>query len=93
MSNQRKYYSQESARQVKNEKLLIAIVAAICGVGLGTIMALILTPKDGEEIRQEISEQLEHVINMGQERSKELRENAAQARARAEERMEDLNRN
>lgn len=57
----RKYYSNEAYYQVQQEKLMLAIVATLCGVGIGALIALIFAPQAGDETRTQIEETLKTV--------------------------------
>lgn len=59
--SERKYYSKQAQNQVEREKLLLALIATMCGVGIGAIIALIFAPQDGEETRNQLGDALGNV--------------------------------
>lgn len=66
---QRKYYSSEAHKQVQQEKLMLALFATMCGVGIGAIIALIFAPQAGDETRSQIEDTLQ---NAGEDLNKRV---------------------
>lgn len=52
----RMYYSEESRRRAYTER---SVIAAIC-VAIGTVIALLFAPSDGESTRNELAEQADN---------------------------------
>ena len=60
--NQRMYYSEAAKRRAMAERIAIALGSAILGAGIGTIMALLFAPSDGEDNRETAKNQLGNVV-------------------------------
>lgn len=61
--NERVYYSREAEQRAQRDRMLVALVATALGVGLGTVIALILAPQPGEETRNQIGQQVGQVAH------------------------------
>ncbi|MBZ0303827.1 MAG: YtxH domain-containing protein [Anaerolineae bacterium] len=55
MMNSRIYYSQEAEQQAKRQQALAVLIFTAAGVTLGAVFALLFAPRNGEQIRRELS--------------------------------------
>jgi gas vesicle protein len=63
---ERTYYSQEDERQVdSSERLALAAVVFIAGIGLGTLLALMFAPQSGARTRRKLSSRARHMMKNG----------------------------
>ncbi|TVR21529.1 MAG: YtxH domain-containing protein [Anaerolineaceae bacterium] len=65
--NDRIYYSQEAEKQAKRERTVLALAAAIMGIGLGAVLALIFAPQSGDKTRQQIEQQAREWMDQGED--------------------------
>jgi hypothetical protein len=50
--NNRMYYSREAAMRAERERLLLAALVAIVGVGFGMALAMLFAPQSGDKTRR-----------------------------------------
>ena len=90
--NERMYYSREAEVQAQRERLAIAAIAALLGVGIGTLLALIFAPQSGEKTRRLLGQQVEQLATQGRETANqvaaEMRDNATRLRGDLEDRLQ-----
>lgn len=83
----RMYYSYEAEQRARREKLMLVLLAAGVSVTIGALIAMLFAPQTGDELREQISEQMTDAVNKGQklaqstseqvvEQADKLRENA-----------------
>ncbi|HEX2622827.1 MAG TPA: YtxH domain-containing protein [Phototrophicaceae bacterium] len=61
--SERMYYSREAEQRAQRDRMLVALVATALGVGLGTVIALILAPQAGEDTRNQLGQQVGQVAH------------------------------
>lgn len=61
--SERTYYSREAEMRARRDRMMLALIATALGVGLGTVIALILAPQAGEETRNQLGQQVGQVAN------------------------------
>ncbi|TVR22129.1 MAG: YtxH domain-containing protein [Anaerolineaceae bacterium] len=65
--NDRIYYSQEAEKQAKRERIVLALAAAVMGLGLGAVIALIFAPQSGDKTREQIEQQAREWMDQGED--------------------------
>lgn len=81
--NQRTYYSEEARMREQRNMGLLAIFALAIGVGVGTVLALLFAPGEGEETREDLSHMMEKRVGTVEKQVNDLRK-------RLEERIANL---
>lgn len=61
--NERTFYSTEAKERAMRERGIIIVVMLSLGLGIGAGLALLFAPKEGESLRGEIIDALEHRFN------------------------------
>ena len=61
------YYSKETERAMKRQRLVNALTFVGLGIGLGALFALLFAPDDGEKTRGMIADALEDGYQRGRE--------------------------
>lgn len=89
--NQRIYYSEAAQRTSQRQQLILALAVASVSLSLGALIALLFAPDTGENIRHEIRDQLDELLERSSETSREaadnVRHNAERIRDDVEERI------
>ena len=92
--SERRYYSQEAAERAERERIALALIVALMGVGLGTVIALMFAPQAGEKTRKQLGKQVSHVVSDGREAvskvSDDVRSGASKVRDEVEDRMPSI---
>lgn len=65
--NDRIYYSREAEQRAQQERVSLALMVMILGVGIGALMALLFAPKPGEETRKSLLETANSAVDDGRE--------------------------
>lgn len=65
--NERMYYSEAAKRRAMAERVAIALGAAVLGAGIGSILALLFAPSDGDANRDAAQSQLQNVVDKTKE--------------------------
>lgn len=68
----RKYYSEESRNRAQVERSILAAVCLVFGVAVGTIIALLFAPSEGESVRHSIAERAGDLRDQAEDKIKEL---------------------
>lgn len=93
--SERMYYSHEAEVRANRQRVVLAMVVAGLGIGLGAALALLFAPQSGDKTRALIGDQVDHMVSQGQNTSnhlaKEVRTQASKARNNLEKRLQDLN--
>lgn len=94
MVNERVYYSREAERRAQMERLTLAVFAVLVGLGVGTVIALIVAPQSGDKTRRQIGDQVGQAVAQGQElanqAAKDVRHGAEKLRGDVEERVKSI---
>jgi gas vesicle protein len=61
------YYSKETERVVKRQRIVNALTFTGLGIGLGALFALLFAPDEGEKTREMITDALEEGYRRGRE--------------------------
>lgn len=92
--NDRIYYSREAEMRANRDRLAAVAVFLVFGLGLGAILALLMAPKSGDEVRKELSHTLAGELADGREESgkalKRLEKDLGELRKRVEDRLGDM---
>ncbi len=65
--NDRIYYSKEAADYAQKQRLVLVSIAALVGVSIGTLIALLLAPQSGEETRRTVEDGMGKFVEQGRE--------------------------
>ncbi len=68
----RTYYSEDARRRAQTERSMIAAVSLALGVAIGTVIALLFAPEDGETIRSTIAETAEELGHKAEDQAQKL---------------------
>jgi gas vesicle protein len=68
MDTNRTYYSREAEMREMRERLGLAMMCMIVGLGMGSVLALLFAPTTGRKFRNEITHSLESGVKTGRER-------------------------
>jgi gas vesicle protein len=83
------YYSEEAETRMKRQRLVSALLFTGLGIGIGSAVALLLAPNDGETTRELIADTLEEGFQRGRESTDEalrqLEQDVPDLRARVSE--------
>ncbi|MBK8020777.1 MAG: YtxH domain-containing protein [Chloroflexi bacterium] len=63
--NERIYYTREAEMQAERERLIMALIVAAFGIGIGAVLALLMAPRRGEDTRRQIGETLDQATSQG----------------------------
>ncbi len=92
--NERIYYSQEAEARATRERNTAILMFFGLGTAIGAIMALLLTPKSGSDVRDELSDRIEQGIEDGRDTSRtairRLERELADVRKRLEDALDDV---
>ncbi|MBX3062434.1 MAG: YtxH domain-containing protein [Anaerolineae bacterium] len=61
----RMYYSHEAERRAYAERLALAAIVLITGLGIGTLLALLFAPQSGDKTRRSIASSAEDILDEG----------------------------
>ena len=67
-SNERIYYSHDTASQAMRARAIITIVFMTLGIGIGAAIALLFAPSSGKETRDELAANVEDSLEAGQDK-------------------------
>jgi gas vesicle protein len=72
MNSDRIYYSREAEMRANRDRTALVILATVVGLSIGAIMALLMAPRPGREIRSQIGEGVEKVVSDVQKEAERL---------------------
>lgn len=52
------YYSREAEQRAQRDSLLLALMVLAFGLGIGVVLALLLAPRSGDEMRRAIADEV-----------------------------------
>jgi len=87
--NERVYYSEEARRNAQRQQMIVAMAVAGVSLGLGAIIALLLAPDSGENIRDEIRNQLDELLERGSTATRDAVNNMGHQAQDVREQVED----
>jgi len=71
-NNSRIYYSEEAEQKMKRQRTLSALMFTALGIGIGSAVALLLAPNDGESTREMVTNTLENSVQRGRENTNDV---------------------
>jgi len=63
----RMYYSKSAEQRAQQQRVILAFVVMLAGIGAGTVIALLFAPKSGEQVRRELAVGAEKAFESGRE--------------------------
>jgi len=81
--NERTYYSEDAKMRARREIGLLVLLTFGIGATIGSVLALLFAPKEGEEIREELAKGMEKRVHTVEKQLNELRD-------RVEDRVSDM---
>jgi gas vesicle protein len=69
------YYSKSAEQRAQQQRLVLAFMVMMAGIGAGTVLALLLAPKSGEQTRRELTIGAEKAFESGRDASGKAIEN------------------
>ena len=81
--NERVYYSRDAEMRAQRQQFVLVVAATAVSLSVGALIALLLAPRTGKEIRRTLGEQIDQAYNTG-------REIADQVRRDVEERVQNV---
>ena len=85
--NNRIYYSEEAEQLAKRQQALAVILFTTVGLTIGAVLALLLAPKSGDQIRRELSSTLNEGADASSDAFKRLEKDFGELRKQVEERI------
>lgn len=68
----RKYYSEEARSRAQVERSLIAAICLVVGIAVGTVIALLFAPSDGESFRTALTDTAGELAEKAEKQAKKL---------------------
>ncbi|MEQ8671642.1 MAG: YtxH domain-containing protein [Aggregatilineales bacterium] len=87
--NDRIYYSKEAADYAQKQRMVMISLAALVGVGIGTLIAMLLAPQSGEETRKSMEDNMNHYIDQGRETANQVAKDAQKTAGKVRENLND----
>lgn len=75
-SPNRTYYSHEAEMQARRDQTIGALVFMLLGATLGAVLAMLFTPREGEEYRQIIRSKVNEALDEGYNRGRKVTQDA-----------------
>jgi gas vesicle protein len=70
MNNERIYYSHDSEVQAQRFHAMLTFLFLVFGLGLGAALALLLAPKSGKKIREDLARNVKEGLQSGRKKIK-----------------------
>jgi gas vesicle protein len=83
------YYSKEAEHYAQSERLVLAVMVLITGLGIGTVLALLFAPQEGRETRKNIEHGAENVLDKGRTAGGKVVENVLDGVGKIRRTVED----
>ncbi|MEP7290099.1 MAG: YtxH domain-containing protein [Chloroflexota bacterium] len=94
MDSTRTYYSREAEEKAARDRAASTIIYLLLGVGIGTVLALMLAPNSGEKTRKNLVHSVEGSLNNGRDTVeptlKRLEKEFADLRKKVDDRIGEL---
>jgi gas vesicle protein len=90
MTNSRIYSSEEAEKTMKHQRFVHALIFTGLGIGIGSAVALLLAPNDGEKTRELIANTLEGGFQRGRETTDQALSQREQEAPNLRERVTEL---
>jgi gas vesicle protein len=75
---QRTYYSQDAKIEAQRKQSFLMILFTTLGLVIGALIALLFAPKDGEELREDLREQVSTTRNHVEDYSEHVKDAISQ---------------
>jgi hypothetical protein len=62
------YYSREAEQRAQRDSVLLALMVLTFGLGIGVVIALLLAPRSGDDMRRAISEEVSRIRKEAEDR-------------------------
>lgn len=62
------YYSRDAEARAQRDNLLLALMVLAFGLGIGALMALLLAPRSGDEMRRAIADEVNRIRKEAEDR-------------------------
>lgn len=62
------YYSREAEQRAQRDSLLLALMVLAFGLGIGVVLALLLAPRSGDEMRRAIADEVSRLRKEAEDR-------------------------
>lgn len=62
------YYSRDAEARAQRDNLLLALMVLAFGLGIGAVMALLLAPRSGDEMRRAIADEVNRIRKEAEDR-------------------------
>jgi gas vesicle protein len=83
------YYSKEAEQYANTERLVLAVLVLITGLGIGTVLALLFAPQEGRETRKHIADGAEHILDNSRATGNKVVENVVDSVGKIRRTVED----
>ncbi|MFW5692307.1 MAG: YtxH domain-containing protein [Chloroflexota bacterium] len=70
--NERIYYSEAARRRAQRQQLVLTLAVAGLSLSIGAIIALLFAPEAGEDVRQEVRDRLNEILDRYGEASQHI---------------------
>ena len=87
--NDRIYYSKDSADYARKQRMVMVSLAALVGVGIGTLIAMLLAPQSGEETRKSMEGGMNHFADQGREVANQVAKDAQKTVSKVRENLNE----
>lgn len=68
----RTYYSDNARQRANIQRSMVAAICIVIGIAIGTVIALLFAPEDGESLRHTIAEKADEVRDKAERKVKEI---------------------
>ncbi len=62
------YYSREAEQRAQRDSLLLALMVLAFGLGIGVVLALLLAPRSGDDMRRAIADEVSRLRKEAEDR-------------------------
>lgn len=87
--SERIYYSHEAAQRAYRERVVMALIVAGFGIGIGAVLALLLAPRTGEETRRQLGESIEQANKHGRAAAETAFQNVREGASKLHDEVEN----
>ncbi len=83
--SERIYYSNEAAQRAYRERVIMALIVAGFGIGIGAVLALLLAPRAGNETRRQLSESIDQAAQHSRAAAESVLQNVRENASKLQE--------
>lgn len=62
------YYSREAEQRAQRDNVILALMVLVFGLGIGVVIALLLAPRSGDEMRRAIADEVGRIRKEAEDR-------------------------